>query len=362
MAKTKVDKRSGFKKWITNAKLWWIFTILNLIGAISTSIAISSFSETRLLPSFFFSMIVFFLIEFTALYQGTGKIPHNWKWNIEVWGHCEKAYSSGICFLFPWFGIISYVEVFMGEQPLQLFKDERADSRGDIEFRGASAFADVTVFYQIEDSIKAAYNVSDLEAVLEEKLDSKVRSFLALFTIEEAIKLKAKSNLLYILNGDNSIKDVADHIVIPPPTKKEIKKNPFRKEIFNEWGVGINDIALADIELSGELKTARENVTVAERKAEQAVQEKKKRIIEAQATKKALDLEGDGYAKQVSYLEKQGLSPQEAVSYLQTRMKWENVGNKGATVILDSDNGDSLASIGTKIGAGMKAIPGTTTT
>ena len=360
--KKEVDKRSWFKRWISNGKLWCIFSALNLSGSICTAFILIYNTDISKSYSFLITSTMFFLIEAAALYQGIGKIPQKWNWNIEVWGHCEKAYSSGVCFLFPWFGIISYVDVYMGERPLELLTDEAKENKGDIELVEASAYFDITVFYKVEDSIKAAYNVSDLRAVLEEKLDSKVRSYLGMFNIEEAIKLKAKVNTLDFLEGNKSSLDLKGEKSPHIPTREDLMKNDFWKEIWLEWGVAITDIAIADITLSDDLREAREAITIAERAAERAKKEKEKTIIDAKAKQEAFDLIGQGYAQQITSLVEKGLSAQQAASYLQERMKWSNVGEKGATVILDSGDNGSLASLGTKIGAGMKAIPETTTT
>jgi hypothetical protein len=93
---------------------------------------------------------------------------------------------------------------------------------------------------------------------------------------------------------------------------------------------------------------------VASKKAEAAKYEKKATIIKASGKRSQLIQEGSGITNQIKLLGKQGMSADSAASYLTERLKWQNVGEKGATVI-ETSGKSSMVGFGAGFGTGFSA-------
>lgn len=327
------------------AIIYWVLSALLQLAGVATPVA-------KIIAGIFSIANLVAAIAYTV-YKAIITIEPNWVWLLEIFGSYAATLKSGLHLIYPHFGITYTRAVYLGEQMLRLFMDESESGTGDVEFKDGSAPVNATVYYKIYDEASApnaVYNIENLKKGLQEKLDSCIRSFLGQYTIDETNILKARANLINILNGE----------YIDPENKKEREKGYYEKEkvktrknledklrevsmwndLLENWGVEITGIAISDIELPEKIKAARQQVLISAKDAKSSGYDKT-----------ALENRGQGYAAQVKFLNAEGVDPTQSVAYLADRLKWENVGDK--TVIIDSGGG--VSGLGAQIGAGFKS-------
>ena len=299
--------------------------------------------------------ISFFYVTYDAIKKGWSHVMQNYVWLLEVFGKKVKEWKAGLHIIFPYFGFASYANVYKGERQKKLFMDEQHKSDaggGDVEFSDGSAPVEATVYFQVVDAFKATYNIANLESAIEEKMDSAVRSFLGLYSIDEANTIKARVSLVNIMNNDyidpETVKTTQQNGGTNNKSGKEIKAEleevQLWKYIQGTWGTEIKSIAISDIILEEKEKDARRKVLLAKKDEEASAHDKE-----------ALKNRGKGYASQVKDITDTGVDPNKTVDYLAKRLQWENVGEKGATVVVDS-GGSGVAGLGVQFAVGQKAI------
>jgi len=371
--KKMLESKSGTDKhkWI-----WIIFSIVTvivsiLIGVICWALIIAIFKIATIiivkfdkeftgLPEvqiYWIFLIAFFslaIIYINALMKSWSQVLQKHVWLVEVFGEYCITWTAGLHFIFPYFQFVSYVNVYIGERQKKLFMDEQYKSDvggGDVEFEDASAPVEATIYYQIVNPKKAVYEIENLEAAIEEKMDSAVRSFMGSYTIDDANKIKARTNLINIMNNDYiNPKDVKKEnkddikIIDKEKIKEEMEEVALWKYMYENWGVMITGLAISDIVLSDEQKKARRQKLIEKSNAEASVFVKTK-----------LENIGKGLASQVDNIVISGVDPNVATDYLAKIKQWENVGEKGATVIVESGAG-SVAGLGAQFAAGKKTV------
>ena len=298
--------------------------------------------------------IPFFCVTYDAVKKGWSHVMQNYVWLLEIFGKNVKEWKTGLHIIFPYFGFASYANVYKGEWQKKLFMDEQHKSDaggGDVEFTDASAPVEATIYFQVVDAAKATYDIANLEKGIEEKMDSAVRSFLGLYSIDEANTIKARASLISIMNNDyinpKTVKIIQQNSGSNNKPKEdieeELKKVQLWNYIYSIWGTRITGLAISDIVLEEKEKEARRKVLLAKKDKEASVHERE-----------ALKNRGEGYALQVGSLVEEEVNSNKAVDYLAKRLQWENVGEKGATVVIDS-GGSGVAGLGAQFSAGQKA-------
>lgn len=340
----KIDKGNFLERAILNFGTFVFLVLVFFLCRIG--VTVSGLDQIPYVESYSL-YVIFGVIAMWTLYFSAAVVPQNHVWVMELFGRYITTWKSGLKFPFPFFNFINSTEVYIGEQmmPLHMKDAEQRDfGYGDVEFVDISAPVEATLYFKIENPEKAVYNVENLFKALEDKMDSATRGFLGQYTIDGASKIKARTTLSRIL--DNEYIEPNPDTPPPPLTPKEekerLKESQLYNEILNNWGVKITGIAISDIVLDDEQKRLRRLVLEASRKEESAKHEKGATITKAKGEKERLLLEGAGIATQVEKLCEMGLSPREASNYLTDRLKWQNVGEKGATVIETSGQGSSV--------------------
>jgi regulator of protease activity HflC (stomatin/prohibitin superfamily) len=292
-------------------------------------------------------------------------------WVIEFFGEYLTTWQSGLNFLFPYFGFMTVrAEVVMSQQMMKLFMDDSSPDTygaGHIDFNDSSAPVEATAYFTIQDARHAVYGAADVMSALEESLDSAIRTYLGNFSLDEANTLKVQFDIARVLNGETVIGPDGNLL----SKVSRLEDAPLYREARDVWGVIIKNIVISDIILDDvqkairqKLQEATKSIQVAEKEVERAEFERRKVVIEANASKEAaiinaegekasLSAIGDGITEQIKKLVESGMSHDKAVQYLSDRLKWEKVGDK--TVIIDS-SGSGATSLGVQIAAGMQTI------
>lgn len=301
---------------------------------------------------------LFYLVVVLATFiLGWTIIPQNNEAIAEMLGqYIGEEWKAGLHFRLPFFMQIKAL-VFKGEQAMKLYLDEEARQDygfGKIDFTDGSAPVVAFCYFQIIDSYKAVYAISDLIKGIEQKIDNAIRTYLAQYSIDNALKWKPQFDLQRILNGDKP--DSSGNW----PTKTLLESISTYTEILNTWGTEIKSIIISDIVLSDSIIEIRNKVLLAEKEAQAAVKlkeasitkaegERQVSILLAEAKKQGLVLEGEGLEMLIDSIATK-LTGSEAAKLIVELRKWSSIGENKNSVIIDS--GNSTAGLGAALGAG----------
>ena len=382
----------GFvKRSLTYQGMWVFFFALLTLFSVLLSVLVfwglkGIFPSYSPLMATGFGIGFWILVFVITLRKAWTTVSQKWECLVELFEEHIDTRGAGLMLPFPLGGFVSLRFVYVGEQHMPLYMNEQGQGgHGNVEFRDISAPVDATLYFKIVRSDKAVYNISGVYKALGEKMDSAVRSFLGQYTVDEVNIIKARTSLIHILTGEyvdpyhrgddykkaeeaeqgeggytKAELDEFERIIYENDLNKDeadlVRASRLYREVLDNWGIKIKGLAISDVVLSEELQEIRRRILEASKEKEAAEYKKETDIIRAQGKKRALTLEGVGISDQIRYLERRGLNPEQAASYLAKRLKWENVGQKGATVIETlSEEGGSLGT-GARFGAGYKAV------
>ena len=345
--------------------LWIIFggIIIGLIYLFNLGILFifPKFSKSLLT---FIGMAIIIAMGLITIIKGWSQVPQQWEWNVELFGKWIKSWKAGLHIGFPYFSLMKFKAIYVGEQQMKLFMSETEKEGfgfGEVEFSDGSAPVEATIYFKVENSKKATYDIGNLFKAIEEKMDSSIRAFLGLYKIDDANTIKSRAHLKNILNGERVDPSEAGKKFPEEMKYKDLEELKTKMSncaqwefIRNSWGVIITGFAISDIILPEAIKDARQSVLIADKEVEAAVYKKQTRITLAEGEEKGLAHEGTGIKNQVKKLITAGVEPSNAVNYLADRLKWKNVGEKGPTTIIDSSGG-GIPGIGAQLGAGFQA-------
>ena len=348
-------------------KIWFIF--LSVLSVISVSIFILSISCGF---NFFIALaigVTFWLLCLGAtLVIGYVVTP----FMNEDYVQCFGAYigwplKPGLHFLFPYFGFEKIMSrVYLGQQMLELYLDEKDGNSGDVEFQDCSSSLKAFFFFRIVDGEKAVFDISDLLGSLSEKADHILRAFFGVYTLDEAIKLKSYfrienvASLLDVSSDSPSQKISNKEMQKLFITKEEAQRTQFYKTL-REWGVEPKSFAISDIEVPEDIKKQRARILTAEKDKEVAIIEiktarskAKTTVINAKAEAEKITEVGEGESRKLKAIKTNAeIEGIQAVDYTIQTEKWKAIG-KNANVTIIEDSGSKTAE-GVKMGVGIGA-------
>ena len=372
------------------AKVWLgFFIIASLISAIIGFLPI--FFQLNAVVGLLAGIGTWLLIIIITLIRGYVETPHNHEDIVEFMGKfIGRPLKSGPHLLFPYFGLeVIRARVFMGQQKIELYLDEKASGGGDVEFKDCSSSLQSHFFFKIVNSVKATYGVSDVLDSIKEKAEHILRAFFGMFTLDQAIQLKSffklenvvkvleisenspaggvEPELVRRITGDDSaVKISEEDLIIHVLRKVNIGTEEVRDTRFyttlKSWGVEPVTFLISDIEIPEDIKKQRARILTADKDREvakidnlTAAEKAKKTVIEAKAEKSKSRIIGEGKAQALKAVVSQGGLPQEEIAdYLVQTAKWESLG-KNANVTIIEDGGGKVSD-GTKIGVGIGAV------
>ncbi len=196
------------------------------------------------------------LVVLILIFKGVRMVPQAENWIIETFGKYSKTLKPGLNLINPLFSRVAY-KVDVRERVLDL------PAQGIITADNATVTVDGVVFYKVMDPYKACYGIENLQFAIANLGITTLRSIMGRMTLDEAFSSREKINaeLLTILD-----------------------------EATDSWGTKVTRVEIKDIKPPAELARA-----MALQK--QAEQEKRARILEAEAKKEAAEREAEGYKK-----------------------------------------------------------------
>lgn len=354
------------KKIWWHKKIWLIFCVsvlfLSILFSLLISIPLKKLNFDLLI---IIALLPFLIIMAITIIHAWAQVPQKYEYIVEVFGkYIGKPLESGLHFIFPWFKWEQvYCKVYMGEQMIKLYLDEKKidlPGGGDVEFKDSSAPLSAFFYFQIFDSAKSAYNIEDVIRAIEEKADEKLRVFLGMYTLDQAINLRTKFEIKIIAC---SIDVSASNF--KTPTHKEFKNTDFYKTLYS-WGVVPKSFTVSDIQLPPNIIAQREKIINAEKELEataikekQAEIDKRIKIIEADAIKQSTELKGKGESearaaiinRMVEELKKAKISQKDIVRTIIEFQKWQAVSLTDNALIIEGSGGPAAS--GSKFGAGF---------
>lgn len=347
--------------------IWGGFVVFCIIFAFLLAKAMIMFnlpSATAWSISTFLS-VIFLIVTITNGYFET---PHKHEDIIECLGkYVGEVYNPGPHVIFPYFKLEKIVcRVYMGEQRLSLYLNKDTPA-GDVEFMDCSASLRADLFFKIEDSEKATYEIGNVVVSIREKAEHILRAFFGSWKIDDAIAIKGffkLNNVIVSVDRSIDFRDDSGELQIEKfkefkPSQKEADNSSFA-ETLKEWGAKANSFIISDIDLPENIKEQRarllaamKDLEVADVRVETSKREAKIKVIGAKATAKEAEIIGQGEADKIENLKKSGIQDQPALDYLINKEKWNAVSkNPNATVIIGDG---SKSSEGAQIGAGIGA-------
>jgi regulator of protease activity HflC (stomatin/prohibitin superfamily) len=306
------------------------------------------------------------VITIFTLVKGYLETPHMNEDMVEcMGGYIGRPLKPGPHFLFPFFSLeILASRVFLGEQKLELYLDEKNLNGGDIELQDCSTSMKSFFFFQITDSYKATYHIDDVIAAVEEKADHVLRAFFGPYTLDESIQLKSFFKIENVACHIDVSKDSpykhkkVEELRTYVASKEEVDASQFYKTL-RSWGVEPRSFSITDIDVPQNIKdqrsrilTAEKDRQVAEIEIKTAQSRKQITVVDAEAQKEKAALEGKGEADKVKALmEGASLSGQEVAGFLIQSKKWDAIA-KGANVTI-IEGGDNETATGVKLGVGI---------
>ncbi|MGC8770845.1 MAG: SPFH domain-containing protein [Brevinematia bacterium] len=208
------------------------------------------------MTAFNFFVISIGVVVIFLILKGVRMVPQAENWIIETFGKYSKTLKAGLNLINPLFSRVAY-KVDMRERVLDL------PAQSIITADNATASVDGVVFYKVMDPYKACYGIENLQFAIANLGITTLRSIMGRMTLDEAFSSREKINaeLLTILD-----------------------------EATDAWGTKVTRVEIKDIKPPAELAKA-----MALQK--QAEQEKRARILEAEAKKEAAEREAEGYKR-----------------------------------------------------------------
>ncbi|MCP1335565.1 SPFH/Band 7/PHB domain protein [Hyphomicrobiales bacterium FT118] len=221
---------------------------------------------------FMIATLIVAVIAVAIIYAGIKTVPQGEQWTVERFGRYTRTLESGLRVIVPFVDQVGKRLSIM-EQVLDV------PEQTVITKDNAAVIADGVVFFRVDNTARAAYQVQNLHDAIVNLTTTNLRSVIGSMDLDDTLSKRAEIN--EILMG------IID-------------------EATNPWGVKIMRIEIRDLRMSDELQDAMNLQMTAERRRRASVTEanglREAEILKAQGQKEAEILRAQGL-REAAFLE-----------------------------------------------------------
>ncbi|HMB11852.1 SPFH domain-containing protein [Saliniramus sp.] len=212
------------------------------------------------------------VVAILVLYAGIKTVPQGEEWTVERFGRYTRTLQSGLCLIVPFIDRIGR-RLSVMEQVLDV------PAQTVITKDNAAVIADGVVFFRVQDTARAAYQVQNLQDAIVNLTTTNLRSVIGSMDLDDTLSKRAEINEILMAIID---------------------------EATNPWGVKIMRIEIRDLRMSEDLQAAMNLQMTAERRRRASVTEanglREAEILKAQGEREAEILRAQGL-REAAFLE-----------------------------------------------------------